>query len=369
MMNFITLNDFLVLSGKYESDIDVFYNQLLGDFYKLFDGTEYNPYITNPPNTTLHKYFDTKMEFLQYLITKYGTRCFSEKFVYHEEIPKVTYDSGGHIIDIQLVYADDDDAYEAIKTYLLAALNTWVKSNTSRYVRMIGALEMDYNPIENYDKTEDTDNTPTGTHQRERKHDITRTPGSIEVTAPISDVSLDTDLKLSSVTPESKVEVFTKGEGVSTTDDRFGKTIGTVTLSDTTDAQGVRTITPTLTAGGAGTDRTNENQVTTYDSDTYHNNSKNTEKGDKANDARNAGYSASDDVGHVVVRKDKIDADYTDTESWTNYKNNTHTRGHGNIGVTTTQQLLEQELALRAKPVIHNIIDDVMDQVMLHVWE
>lgn len=368
MTNFITLNDLLILSGKYETNIDNFYNAFLGEFNKLFNGSELNPYKAL---TNLNTYFAQPIDLLKYLITKYGDRCFGEKFVYHEYIPQITTDQYGHITNIQMVYATEQDAYEAIKSYLIAAMNSWLASNKLRYLRIIGAMELNYNPIENYDKTEDTTRAISGDHTNERKYDRTTSPYSVEVTTPITDVGVDSDLNLSAVTPVEKIDVFTKGEGASTGDEQLSKKSGTgPSITDTTDPlTKIRSMSITGDTPAAGSIPTTENQVTTYDSDTYHNNNKTTNNGDKANTSKNAGYTATEDRGHAVLRKDRIEADYTDTESWNKYDDSINVRGHGNIGVTTTQQLLEQELALRSKPVIHNIIDDVMDQLMLHVWE
>lgn len=42
---------------------------------------------------------------------------------------------------------------------------------------------------------------------------------------------------------------------------------------------------------------------------------------------------------------------------------------HGNIGVTSSQQMAEQELALAAKMAIFKVIEqDVADAVLLKVW-
>lgn len=366
MTNYITFNDLLVLSGKYETSIDTFYNELLGEFIKLFNGTEINPYKYLTP---LNVYFATKVDLIKYLCTKYGDRCFGEKFVVHECIPKVETDENGHITSITTVYATEEDAYQAIKSYIIAGLNTWILSNKNRYLRMIGALEITYDPIENYDRTENSTNVKDGTRTNSRTYALDADPHSIEINTPITAVSLDNNLNLSSVTPRAKVEVFSKGEGATTSDEELGVLMGDVGLTDTTDSQGNRSINPTWSQGNTGTNPTTTNKVTTYDSDTYHNNTESENKGNKNNNSRSAAYNQTDEYGHAIIRKEKVDPNYTDSESFTDYEDTFESRTHGNIGVTTTQQMLEQELLLRAKPVIHNIVAEVMDQVMLHIWE
>lgn len=367
MTNYITFNDLLVLSGKYETSIDTFYNELLGEFIKLFNGTESNPYRAL---TNLNSYFATKIDLIKYLCTKYGDRCFGKKFVVHEYIPKIETDQNGHITNITTVYATEEDAYQDIKSYIIAGLNSWILSNKNRYIRMIGALELNYDPIENYDRNELVTNVKDGTRTNSRTYALDADPHSLEVNAPLTQFSLNKDYGISAMQAANKVNIHSIGAGASVSDEELGKVAGTASVTESTSG-GVTTITPTATTDSNKdlTNPTTVNSVNTYETDVLKDQSKSVNSGTKAELSRSSAYNKNEEYGHVTIRKEKVDPNYSDSETFKDYEDVTEGRVHGNIGVTTTQQMLEQELLLRAKPVIHNIVAEIMDQVMLHIWE
>jgi hypothetical protein len=224
---------------------------------------------------------------------------------------------------------------------------------------MIGALELNYNPIENYNMIEDGTGGKTGNIKKERVYDRTKEMESIEVNAPITQVTVTAD-GLTSVSAAASVTATNKGQGVSSVGEEAGKKHGSTSINNNI---------PVLTGGADGASPTSETSVTTYDSNTYSPKDKTVNTGDKATNSTSAAVSSQEIIGNVKAFKGVPDADYSDTESYTNYQESSQLTRSGNIGVTTTQQMLEQELLLRSKPVIHNIISECIDQIMLHIWE
>lgn len=179
------------------------------------------------------------------------------------------------------------------------SLETWQKmvhsvllANDISYSEMYEALIAEYNPIENYDRYEDTDSTK----------------GSQSNTSDYGSFSV------------------TKDFGAQTETDSIG----------------------------AGTN-TIENTVAPFNSSEFVNDNKTVETdGSRTNS--------------------KAFADYTDTDT-TSERIDTFTEGqrldytsshiHGNIGVTTNQQMIEAELELRKKHIIDIIFNDIATQTLM----
>lgn len=113
-------------------------------------------------------------------------------------------------------------------------------------------------------------------------------------------------------------------------------------------------ITETITHGKTTTDTannvSNERQVTTFEDTTYRPDSKTTQNGSTT---QAESGTTTTEKEHTTVVERTIDG-----QTYTGDEINEHVeKKHGNIGVTTTQQMIESEIALRFKPVIQLYID------------
>lgn len=186
--------------------------------------------------------------------------------------------------------------------------------NAKKYDKMIAIYNATYNPLENYDRTEES------TH--ERVPDLTRTE------------SHDT---------------------TTTTD----------TTSNTTSAiHQMATTTTTPTNYGTTTTR----KVSPYDSTGYQN-AEQTDSIMSGSQAVATAYSGNPDTTDITAGSTVgVTGDITTSETGTD-TTTISSSIHGNIGVTSSQQMAEQELALAAKMAIFKIIEqDLADAVLLKVW-
>ena len=123
-----------------------------------------------------------------------------------------------------------------------------------------------------------------------------------------------------------------------------------LTLGSSTTSSHTGTDTDSTQGGGS-----NEKGVSAYNEDGYTNREKDTETHNSNNTQT---YNST--VTNTGSGSDKTQTDYgkqrTETEN---------TRIHGNIGVTTSQQMIESEMSLRAKYDIYKIISREFEREFL----
>ena len=200
--------------------------------------------------------------------------------------------------------------YHQIPEYLKRNITFWFSRRLFDFERMYEALRAEYSPIENYDRIEDI--------KREYKVSGTDT------------------------------ETLTLGS--STTSKHSGSDTETTTLGSSTTSSHTGTDTDSTQGGGS-----NEKGVSAYNEDGYTNREKDTETHNSNNTQT---YNST--VTNTESGSDKTQTDYgkqrTETET---------TRIHGNIGVTTSQQMIEGEMSLRAKYDIYKIISREFEREFL----
>ena len=110
------------------------------------------------------------------------------------------------------------------------------------------------------------------------------------------------------------------------------------------------------TSGSTSLNDINDNRVSAYDSDGYQPESQNTNKSTGSN-------SSSTNTNTNNTRNNDI-------SSKTNTSNNSKHSGriHGNIGVTTSQQMLESELSLAAWNVYEHITDLFIEEFCIAIY-
>lgn len=251
-------------------------------------------------------------------------------------------------------------------------IGLWSKLNISVWERIFTASQLEYNPIENYNRTEleTISDDRTDTHSG---NDINKLSGTDTETTSASNTQTNTG-----------TDTHTTSETHSGTD--------THTTSETHSG----TDTHTTSETNSGTDTTT-NSITAYDTNTEYVHDKSAllhGHGKSGSDALAYGHavSGSDALqhGHAVSGSDALQhghtiADNGSGSSSTSYgKTETLTHGEkivhegditrnnhtsGNIGVTTSQQMLEQEIEVSAKlNVIKMIVDSFKERFCLLVY-
>ena len=106
---------------------------------------------------------------------------------------------------------------------------------------------------------------------------------------------------------------------------------------------------------------TNENQVTTFESTTYRPDSKSVQSGSTT--AADSG-TTSETVTHTATTLSVGDTEYSADNVHGEIKNR-----HGNLGVTTSQQMITSEIEMRLKPLIMMYIDTFINEYAYYVTD
>ena len=227
-------------------------------------------------------------------------------------------------------------AYELTETqakkFLMDEVEYFIKERMPEWVRMMNAFYSEYNPIENYDRYEE------GTISDEGSRDITLTKEGSEIMEK-SGKEVQTPSGSEILTMAGKeIETPTGSEAVTTENNYNGYNSSTsVPVSDST-------------------------STTSFDQ----------RKTEKSFDQRTdtTSFNQRKDELSFDQRKDTLSFDErTDTTGETNGNTRTlDTHTHGNIGVTTTQQMIESELKLRERDMIIQFHREIANRFLLSVY-
>lgn len=200
--------------------------------------------------------------------------------------------------------------------FMKSAIGFWSAKELPTWEKIYAAAQAEYNPIENYDRQESSTDVTDGTKQHSGTDSVTNS-GTDTLTNSGSDTSTQS---------------------------------GTDTVNNT------------------GTDTTT-NQISSYDtanlqthdtSSLLHGHSQATIYGHVDTFAHGHVESVLHGLSQATLHGEKIDDDITQTHT---------SRIHGNIGVTTSQQMLEQELAVAPKlNVMNYIIESFKNRFCIMVW-
>ena len=216
-------------------------------------------------------------------------------------------------------------AFTILRGFVRDAVKYWCDANSYDILRTLSALQLDYNPIENYNMIEHN----FGEHKRTKEYDA-KNINQINVTAPLDAISVSKD-----------------SEGTYTFDTLTPS--ATKALDEVVDGSVGVTGTDTLNRTTSDTSETPA-QTTTYDSEDYKNANKSTTTDTgSVNDTTTIGRTTTDDTttsrdvtASAEFKLGNGEAGYTEKESYTNYGMDRS----GNIGVTTNQEMIRQELEL-----------------------
>ena len=220
---------------------------------------------------------------------------------------------------LEVAYPDGDIMKQII--------NVWSYARKPDWQRMIDALYGEYNPLHNYDRREDFSTSGTSTEQRglQKTGQFTGT----DVTDDVNVRTLNTTDTRTDALQEQRTDNLTetKNGGETTTHQNTAYNAG---LSDTS-----RDI---LVRNGDATTNTGTQTTANTGTQTY------THSGTIADDR------------DITVNKSGMDS-ATETENASGSNSQTHNLyARGNIGVMSTQELIKQEIEVRYKFNIYEII-------------
>lgn len=248
-------------------------------------------------------------------------------------------------------------------TKLAKKLKAVLDKNYFKYKRLAETLGFIYDPISNYDMTENGTDTKTYSGQEGLQHEVDgKKITGVEVFGPLASSETDTtenDVKNLTITVDANRKIATDQKGVS--DVRAGRAV-------TTDANGV--VGDTVGTQQAGTPTTNHYTTTMDSAATGRLQNYDTTTGDTAQSTVSQVETEMPATGRITAGSPNSPS-YTDTRSYTNRNDaNVHslTRS-GNIGVTTSQQMIESERQLVRFSLLKEFFDDINKELLLYVWD
>ena len=269
------------------------------------------------------------------------------------------------------------------------AVNVWSKKKVPVWTKQKEALETEYNPLENYDRNESWTDTSEGSTSESGTHSsqLDRTNSSTGRTVVDSDTSTadtgSTRTVVDSDTTGSHTETNTSTSESSGTDSSTTGTTGSGSTDSTvlnevmganpnelwanhdrstTDAD---TTSQSTTTGSSSTSAETETEtsISGSESGTLDSTTTGTEN--------RTGTVATDTTTNVTGSATGRDTTSgSDSKTGSSENESVHTgRTHGNIGVTTSQQMLESEIELRNKyNIMDIIINDFLREFCLRVY-
>lgn len=221
--------------------------------------------------------------------------------------------------EFEVLYADPD--------FFKVAVGVWSRKHFRTFDKWIKALNIEYAPLENYDRFESWDDTGSETSNLAKQG--------------------------------------------TTTDNATGTINNTGTEYDNEHLQGSNNITG---SSSNSTEGNTENKVSAFDSSSYQpessvdtentSSSTTTENSTNSND-RTLTHNKTDDT----TTNNTSHGTSSDTEDYTKGTTGKHTgRIHGNIGVTTSQQMLQSELDIARFNIVQKITDLFLQEFCLLIY-
>ena len=370
-----------------------FYNyarHFFAEAVKLFNGTyTYQKLKADGTTETVHypSLGITEEDLLNHYFEEYGSRLCARPL----EIGRIS------LVDGQPL--DEETAMSVVLDITYRKTQKFVLFNQYKYLGLVKSTGFLYDPIENYrmvengedkttygkanTKTGNITETPTGTSSTDRTIK-TNEVGHISVEGPINSFEAGTDddgrFIITDISLKDGDEVYSEAIARSKGTEA-GKTQGTASTSYSNGNL-------TLSADTSGGDQIETiNYATTYEDDSSDRKTGKTETNGSSGESEVISKTASQ--GHI--RRGKIESGnpsafgYTDVESFedrtdtTTYNNvkdqlsGDDTTKHsltrsGNIGVTTSQQMIESERELVRFNVIDEFCKELNKEILLSVW-
>ena len=297
-------------------------------------------------------------------ITLIGMYDYDETLFDNMQIPE-TLDKQTLIGNILLRGGEFETLYASVP-FMKQAIGIWSGKWQGTFERWAETVALEYNPIENYDRMEEWTDTNTGDQTNVRTGNETFGKAGSEVSEKLGS---ETSEKLGS---EKNVKSGTETHVGS------GNETNAIAGSETDQAGGGTTNLNEVSAFDAG------NTLTAHDKQTFGTTQSNTKTFTDRVDTHTLNnlqdkltYGDVTDTQSFTDRKDKLS--FTDRKDQLTFNNRLDTttyndvtdtrtddleahhegRVHGNIGVTTSQQMMESEMNLRLKWNLYNQITDL----------
>lgn len=255
-------------------------------------------------------------------------------------------------------YPDSNDGNKKSIAKCISIFKAVLDTNEGKYRKLAQSLGFTYNPIENYNMIENgtDENSPTGSETLTHTVDNSQT-GFVEVDGAVATIAISPKDQETGL-----FDVNTLTMSASQSANYSEKNASSIEAG-----QKASTNNPSLIDGAAPT---TNNYTTTMDNDeTGRLESYQTTSGTTGQFSNTSG--SQDRLTTARIKKGSETPSYTDTKTYTNKKDtlsHSLTRS-GNIGVTTTQQMLEQERKIVQFSLVNEFYQDLVEQLCLQIWD
>ena len=237
--------------------------------------------------------------------------------------------------------------------------------------KWINALSIDYNPLENYDRMEDWEDSGSRIANEKKKETSANNANSVNVSSASN----------SSESSEEHENTSANLHSDSSTNNETTNKTETALASDVSDSTGNGTTTNSRSAYDASTFSNHDQSV----SDTSGNNissAMTNASGDTSTDgaAETSGFSndfangnskSNTSGNQASISENSLSGDEsrnTDSNAIDNTASKHSGRMHGNIGVTTSQQMLEAELEISRFNIYDELADMFLSEMCIYLY-
>ena len=285
-----------------------------------------------------------------------------------------------NVVDNILVEGGDFEVMYTDPEFLRLSIGVWSKKHYRTFLKWITALNLEYNPLENYDRQESWGDSADNKRTLDTQDKTTYDSQDKRTLDTEDKRTLDTQDK-TTYDSQDKNTLDTQDKRTLDTQDKQTRDIEDKTTFDKT--------------------TTTEHEVSAYDSSSYQPASKDTQDEDGTVTVDGTGTDTMDHTGTDTLDHtgtDTMDHTGTDTLDHTGTDTLDHTgtdtldksgtdtldhsgtisdeirqkhngRIHGNIGVTTSQQMLESELNLARFNIVQQITDLFMSEFCIMLYD
>lgn len=252
---------------------------------------------------------------------------------------------------------DYDAAMYEVFIKMERQISHFCQFNKLKYYNLLQTLQYEYNPIENYNMVENGTDDREYNGEETSDHNVNANKlGGYEINGPLSDATIGKDEEGNPIIDI----VFDATKKIKTTDHSVSDTQAGKKAAGTADSPSV----------GSGDAVKTKNFTTTYDEDkegklesytTTEGSNASESKGISETDMPLTGKAYSGAPGHPS---------YTDTKSFNGRADNGkhHLTRTGNIGVTTTQQMIEQEREKARINILDEFFNELNSKILLDVY-
>lgn len=259
--------------------------------------------------------------------------------------------------------------------FLKKAIQLWSVERFDVWQKLFNTTVLQYNPIENYDRIEETTENVVGNEIDQRAHNITTTE---EMHGQNSEVdSRSQNRSIEHQNQENSSEIDNHSQNRTTQNETFenGTSVqnhsGSNETTNSNTAYNSNSFADTSKGVSSGSDNTTGSNVNNTTNSGSESGQDNTSRSGNVNQAFAGSETLADNGNRSTIRNDDVSGSENKSESGSRSKTDLRqiaSRIHGNIGVTSSQQLIESERKVAEFCMVDYIVNDFISRFCVMVY-